>query len=159
MTRPPLGDPAMLLASAGGIGLLPTAPGTWGSLLGVVLAWLVADPLPLLAVCAALFIAGWFAADRVAMRSGVADPGFVVIDEVVGQALVLATAPHSLWAYATGFVLFRIADILKPWPIRFLEAKFLNGFGVMLDDVAAAVYAAAVLHLGLKIYLETAHAA
>ena len=158
MARPPLGDPAMLLASVGGVGLLPLAPGTWGSVVGVAVAWTVRDTQVLLAVCAALFVAGWWAAERVARRSGIADPGFVVIDEVVGQALVLALAPHNPWAYAAGFVLFRIADIVKPWPIRAIEAKFRNGFGIMVDDLAAAVYAAAVLALCLRVIPEASHA-
>jgi len=157
MVRPPLSDPAMLLASVGGIGLLPVAPGTWGSLVGVALAWVVPDLRALLLLCASLFAAGWWAAERVGRRSGIADPGFVVIDEVVGQALVLALAPHTLWAYAAGFVLFRIADIAKPWPIRRIEAKFRNGFGIMVDDIAAAVYAGAFLLLGLRISMETIH--
>ena len=157
MPRPPLGDSAMLVASVGGIGLLPLAPGTWGSLVGVALAWAVIDTRVLLVLCAVLFAAGWWAAKRVAERSGIADPGFVVIDEVVGQALGLASAPRTLWVCAVGFVLFRIADILKPWPIRRIEARFRNGFGIMIDDVAAAVYAGAALVLILKFYPEVPH--
>jgi phosphatidylglycerophosphatase A len=158
MARSPLGDPAMLLATAGGVGLLPLAPGTWGSLVGVAIAWAVRDPRLLLTLCVALFAAGWWAAERVVKRSGIADPGFVVIDEVVGQVLVLAVAPHTPWAYAAGFVLFRIADIIKPWPIRAIEAKFRNGFGIMADDLAATIYAAAVLALCLKFIPEAYHA-
>jgi len=158
MPRPSLREPAMLLASVGGIGLLPVAPGTWGSLVGVIIAWVVSDTRALLMLCAALFVAGWWAAERVAWESGIADPGFVVIDEVVGQALVLACAPRVLWAYAAGFALFRVADILKPWPIHGIEARFRNGFGIMIDDLAAAVYAGGILFLGLKFYLEASHA-
>ena len=160
MARPPLGDPAMLLATVGGVGLLPLAPGTWGSLVGVAVAWAVAavsGPLAVSALAGALFVAGWWAAERVAKRSGIADPGFIVIDEVVGQALVLAWVPPTPWAYALGFVLFRIADIVKPWPIRAVEQRFRNGFGVMADDVAAAVYAGLVLYLGLRINGQLTH--
>jgi phosphatidylglycerophosphatase A len=161
MARPPLGDPAMLLATVGGVGLLPVAPGTWGSLVGVAIAWVVGavgGPLTLLALAAGLFAAGCWAAEDVAKRSGIADPGFIVIDEVVGQALVLAWATATPWVYAAGFVLFRIADILKPWPIRAIERRFRNGFGVMADDVAAAVYAGIWLYLCLKVYGQLTHA-
>jgi phosphatidylglycerophosphatase A len=161
MGRPPLGDPAMLLATVGGVGLLPVAPGTLGSLVGVAVAWAVtavSGPLALLALATGLFAVGWWAAERVAGRSGIADPGFIVIDEVVGQALVLAWAPQTPWVYAAGFVLFRIADIVKPWPIRAIERRFRNGFGVMADDVAAAVYAGLGLYLGLRLYGQLAHA-
>ncbi|HYC12870.1 MAG TPA: phosphatidylglycerophosphatase A [Stellaceae bacterium] len=157
MPRPSLGDPAMLLATVGGVGLLPAAPGTCGSLVGVALAWALPAPHLLIPVCAILFTLGLWASEHVARRSGIADPGFIVIDEVVGQALVLALAPPSPWVYATGFVLFRIADIFKPWPIRDIETKFRNGFGIMVDDVAAAVYAGAALLIGLKIYPELTH--
>jgi phosphatidylglycerophosphatase A len=160
MARRPLGDPAMLLATVGGVGLLPVAPGTWGSLVGVAIAWVVgaaSGPLALLALATGLFAAGWWAAERVAARRAIADPGFIVIDEVVGQALVLAWVPPTPWAYAAGFILFRIADILKPWPIRAIERRFRNGFGVMADDVAAAVYAGIGLYLCLKIYGQLTH--
>lgn len=160
MARPPLGDPAMLLATVGGVGLLPVAPGTWGSLVGVAVAWAVATvsgPLAVSALAGVLFVVGWWAAERVAKRSGIADPGFIVIDEVVGQALVLAWVRPTPWVYALAFLLFRIADIVKPWPIRAIERQFRNGFGVMADDVAAAVYAGLMLYLCLKIYGQLTH--
>jgi len=154
MRSPPLSDPATLLATVGAAGLLPWAPGTWGSLVGVAFAWIVTgawNTPALVAACAILFLGGWWASERLARRSGIADPGFVVIDEVVGQALVLAIAPRTVWAYAAGFLLFRFFDILKPWPVHALERKFRNGFGIMIDDVAAASEAALVLYVGLKI--------
>ena len=145
----------MLLATAGGVGLLPWAPGTWGSLLAAILAWFL---LPLIgsmglaALAVLAFPLGWWAADRVAHASGIADPGFVVIDEVVGQWLVLALAPRTLISFGAGFVLFRVADIVKPWPIRALERHFRNGFGIMIDDVGAAVYAGLILYVSFKIF-------
>jgi phosphatidylglycerophosphatase A len=154
MARPPLSDPAMLLATAGGVGLIPWAPGTWGSLVGVGLAGLVASgfgSFTLLLLCLALFLAGWWAVARVARLSSIADPGFAVIDEVVGQSLVLAAVPPSITSYAGGFILFRLFDIAKPWPINAIERRFHNGFGVMADDLMAAVYAGAVLYAILKI--------
>lgn len=155
-----LRDPATFIATAGGVGLLPKAPGTWGSLVGVALAWIVVDlggPLPLLAIMSVLFVLGWWAADRVSRTTGIADPGFIVIDEVVGQALVLSIAPLTPMAYLVGFILFRIADILKPWPVRVLDQKIHSGFGVMIDDVAAAVYATIALALGLRLLGHYVH--
>ena len=76
---------------------------------------------------------------------GVHDPGAIVIDEVAGQWLTLAVAPLDPLAYLLGFVLFRIADVLKPWPASWLDRRVGGGFGVMIDDVAAAVYAGGVL--------------
>jgi len=155
MARPPLGDPAMLLATAGGAGLTPWAPGTSGSLVGVGLAWLVSTQFgagALAAVCAVLFLAGWWASERVVRASGIADPSYVVIDEVVGQGLVLATVAPTVERYAAGFLLFRLFDILKPWPVSATERRFRNGFGIMVDDVLAAVYAWLILYMSLKLF-------
>jgi len=155
MARPPLDNFAMLLATAGGTGLLPWAPGSFGSLAGVALAALMVPIFgvsALLVVCLILFLAGWWAAGRVAGVSAIADPGFVVIDEVVGQGLVLATVPPSIANYAGGFVLFRLFDIMKPWPINAVERRFRNGFGIMADDVMAAVYAGVGLYCTVKIF-------
>jgi phosphatidylglycerophosphatase A len=154
MARPPLNNLAMLLATAGGTGLLPWVPGSFGSLVGVALAVLVVPIFgisALLVVCLILFLAGWWAAGRVAGASGIADPGFVVIDEVVGQGLVLATVAPSIANYAGGFVLFRLFDIIKPWPINAVERRFRNGFGIMADDFMAAVYAGVGLYCIVKI--------
>jgi phosphatidylglycerophosphatase A len=144
----------MLLATAGGVGLIPWAPGTWGSLVGVGLAGLVVwgfGTLVLLPLCLALFLAGWWAVARVARLSGIVDPGFAVIDEVVGQSLALAAIPPSIAGYAGGFVLFRLFDIAKPWPISAVERRFRNGFGIMADDLMAAVYAGVILYIILKL--------
>jgi phosphatidylglycerophosphatase A len=154
MARPPLGDPAMLLATAGGVGLLPWAPGTWGSLVGVGLARLLVPNFGIvifLGLCVLLFLLGWWAAERVVRLSGIADPGYVVIDEVVGQGLVLAIVPPSLVYYAGGFLLFRLFDIAKLWPTSAVERRFRNGFGIMADDLIAAVQAGILFVLILKI--------
>jgi phosphatidylglycerophosphatase A len=140
----------MLLATWFGSGLLPGAPGTWGSLAALPFAWLIAlefGPLGMLVAALAAFIVGCWAADTVAKAGGVSDPGFVVIDEVAAQWLVLAAAPTHLVAYAAGFVLFRIADIVKPWPASWADRRIHGGLGIMLDDAFAAVYAGIVLLL------------
>ncbi|MEO0035014.1 MAG: hypothetical protein RLZZ501_1037 [Pseudomonadota bacterium] len=134
--------PFTLIATGFGVGLLPKAPGTWGSLLALPLAWGLAawGGQALLAQFAAgLFLVGWFVARDYVGRSGVQDPPEVVVDEVVGQWLVLVAAPLNPVSYAVGFVLFRLFDIWKPGPIGWLERKYDSGLGVMIDDVAAGV--------------------
>src|SRR6185437_13082870 len=111
--------PAHLIASWFGAGHLPRIPGTWGSLAALPFAWAIAaagGPAALAAAAGGTFFLGWWAAGRVSAERGIADPGSVVIDEVVGQWLVLAATPRHLVAYAVAFALFRAADIVKPWP-------------------------------------------
>lgn len=145
---PRLGEPAILLATWFAVGRLPWAPGTWGSLAALPLAWGIVATLgrPALAAAAVIvFLLGVWAAGVYERRSGAADPAAVVIDEVAGQWLVLLAVPaEALW-YALGFALFRLFDILKPWPVSLAERRFRGGFGVMIDDVVAAGYAALVL--------------
>jgi phosphatidylglycerophosphatase A len=146
----PLRHPAMLLATWFGSGLLPGAPGTWGSLAALPFAWLISmlfGPVGLLIAGFVAFVVGCWAADAVAKAGGVRDPGMVVIDEVAAQWLVLAAAPTNLVAYAAGFLLFRVADIVKPWPASWADRSVHGGLGIMLDDILAAVYAGGVLLL------------
>ena len=142
--------PAMLLATWFGAGLLPKAPGTWGSLAALPFAWLIErawGPLGLVVAALAVFAVGCWAAGAVARGGGIADPGYIVIDEVAGQFLTLAAAPPGIATYLVGFALFRIADIVKPWPASWADRSVHGGFGIMLDDAIAAVYAALVLYL------------
>jgi len=143
-----LRDPAVLLATGFGAGLLPKAPGTWGSLLALPLAWLIfeASGRAGLAVAAVLaFAIGVWASNVCIEKFETADPKQVVIDEIAGQWLVLLVVPPGWLAYALGFVLFRAFDIFKPWPVSWADREIKGGLGVMLDDVLAAGYAAAVL--------------
>jgi phosphatidylglycerophosphatase A len=78
-------------------------------------------------------------------KTGFEDPGAVVIDEVAGQWLVLAVAPLDVWYFAAAFVLFRVFDIAKPWPVSWADRRIKGGFGVMFDDILAGLYGAAVL--------------
>jgi phosphatidylglycerophosphatase A len=148
---PPLAHPAALLATCGGLGRLPGAPGTWASLAALPLAWLIAGfggaPALLLAT-AVVFAAGVWAAQWYVARSGQADPGAIVVDEVAGQWLTLLPVAPGPWEYAAGFLLFRLFDIAKPWPIRRLERSVPGGLGVMLDDVAAGLLGAVALSAG-----------
>lgn len=143
---------AHLLATWFGCGLSPVAPGTAGSLGAVVLAAIAARYLHWppwsmgVAAIAALPLAVW-AAGRASSDAGKEDPGFVVIDEVVGQWATLAGATASNWqALLAGFLLFRFFDIWKPAPVRQLE-KLHGGMGIVADDVMAGVYGALVLYV------------
>ena len=100
---------------------------------------------------AVVFVIGWWAAETVAKTSGVRDPSIVVIDEVCGQWLVLLAAPRDPIAWSLAFLLFRLFDVWKPWPVRWVDRNLKGGFGIMLDDVAAAGYAVLVLVVGLAI--------
>jgi phosphatidylglycerophosphatase A len=134
-----------------GIGLLPVAPGTWASLATLPCGWLIgahAGVFGLLAAGAIVFALGWWASDRLTRASGVGDPGFVIIDEIAGQLLVLAAAPRDWRWYGAAFLLFRLFDIWKPFPVSWCDRNVKGGFGVMLDDVVAALYALMLLGVG-----------
>ena len=146
--------PANVVATWFGVGLLPKAPGTWGSISALPLGWLIASfggQLSLAAAAGTLFVIGCLAAQSYGGANGNADAPEIVVDEVVGQWLTLAVVPPELFLYLAGFVLFRIADIVKPWPASLVDRKLKTGFGVMLDDVVAAAYAAIFLLMGLHI--------
>ncbi len=147
--------PAHLIAFGFGSGLAPKAPGTVGTLLGLPLFWLVATAAPDLPnriiLLVAAFLFGVWACARTGRALGVADHGGIVWDEIVAFALVLLFIPALpftpagwLWI-ALAFALFRLFDILKPWPISLADARLKNGFGVMFDDLLAAGYAIATL--------------
>jgi phosphatidylglycerophosphatase A len=138
----------VVLATWFGVGLIPIAPGTWGSLAALPCAWAIRSlwgVAGLAVAIAIVFFAGWWAAATVVKASGDNDPGFVVIDEVPAQWLVLLTASHDPLAWALAFLLFRIFDVWKPWPVRWADQHVKGGLGVMLDDIAAASYALLVL--------------
>ena len=87
-----------------------------------------------------------------AHASGSEDPGFIVVDEVAAQWLVLVAAPLDWRAYLAAFLLFRAFDIVKPWPVRAIERRVAGGVGIMLDDVAAALYAILLLFIGEGVF-------
>ena len=126
-----------------GLGLAPRAPGTFGTLLGLPLFWLLADsswPLYLGAVFL-LFGLGCWAARRAELELGRHDAPEVVIDEVVGYLVTMFLAPALPGAMIWGFVFFRLFDILKPWPVSWADRRLSGSLGVMLDDVLAGIYA------------------
>jgi phosphatidylglycerophosphatase A len=133
---------ALLIATCGSIGFVPVAPGTAGSAAGVALFYLVsafdvawAEPV----VIVALFAAGVWAASSAEQQLGGTDPGPVVIDEVVGMLITLAWIPVTPLGALVGFLIFRVLDVVKPWPSRQLESLH-GGLGIMADDAMAAVY-------------------
>jgi phosphatidylglycerophosphatase A len=143
--------PAALIATGFGTGLLPIGPGSWGSLAALLSGWFMiayAGQAVLAAAALIAFAVGWWASARVAQASGLADPRFIVIDEIAAQWLVLLATPLEHRWYAAAFLLFRLFDILKPWPIRVIERRVAGGLGVMLDDVMAALYAVVLLLIG-----------
>ena len=149
LARQVLTDPVHILAFGFGTGLAPFAPGTVGSLLGVLLAWLTLD-LGLIAqigVAIGLSVAGIWICGESARRLGIHDHGGIVWDEIAGMYVTLLVAPFTLSAWILGFLLFRAFDIVKPWPIRDLDHRLGGGLGIMLDDLVAALYAAILLAL------------
>jgi len=144
---------ATLIATFFGIGRMRPGPGSWGSAATVALWAAAASVLPStlripVAIALALLVTliGIPAATQVARASGVKDPQFVVIDEVAGQLIALIAAPLAWKTFLTGFILFRAFDIVKPPPVRQLE-RLPEGTGIVLDDVAAGIYALVVMQL------------
>jgi phosphatidylglycerophosphatase A len=144
---------ARVVATAFGSGYSPFAPGTAGSAVGVLLFWpLAASAWPWqLGACVLVLVVGVAAAGRVARSLGIEDPGLVVIDEVAGQWITLLGLPFTPAVAAAGFLLFRIMDVVKPWPARDLE-RLHGGWGIMADDVMAGVYAHLALRAGLLVF-------
>lgn len=135
--------PAALLSTWFGTGLLPLAPGTWGSLAALPVAWVLAlrfGPWAVVAAAVLSFVLGLAAVKGYLARSRETDPGPVVIDEVSGQLLAVAPAGLDPIAFALGFILFRVFDILKPWPLGVMERGLPGALGVMADDTGAAIY-------------------
>lgn len=146
----PLRHPAALIATAFGVGLLPVAPGTWASLATLPLAWLLdhfAGRGSLVVAGIVIAAIGVWASQVYVAHHRAQDPGEIVVDEVAAQLLTLAAVPLTLFSLIAGFLLFRLFDIVKPWPVSWADRKVKGGLGVMLDDLLAAGYAALCLVL------------
>ena len=144
-----LRSPTLLLAFGFGSGLSPKAPGTVGTVAAIPLWWLLAQ-LPLqsyLLIVALAAIVGIVICGRAAEKLGVHDHGGIVWDEFVGFWIAMAALPVTWNSLLFGFVLFRLFDIFKPWPISWLDKKVSGGFGIMIDDVIAGLAAAAVIYV------------
>ena len=153
----PFLNPANLLATWFGAGLVPVAPGTFGSIAAIPFAWLitlVGGHLSLLASSIALFFVGWWAANRFISLETDSDPAPVVIDEVAGQWLTLSVVPLDPWSYVIAFVLFHIFDVVKPWPISWADKSVKGGLGIMLDDTLAAIYAGTMVFILAEILMD-----
>lgn len=143
-----LSHPAHFIALGFGSGLAPKAPGTFGSLAAIPLFWVLVHAIPattpLFIFIGISFLIGIWSCSIAGKHLGVSDHGGIVWDEIVAMWMILAFIPAGWFAWLTAFALFRFFDILKPWPIRQFDASLKGGFGVMLDDVLAAVYALAI---------------
>lgn len=149
LTRLSLKNPVHFLALGFGSGLAAKAPGTFGTLAAIPLYLLMAQ-LPLawyLGLTLLSVLAGIYICDKAAKDMGVHDHGAIVWDEVAGLLITMIAAPAGWVWLLVGFGLFRFFDIIKPWPIRWLDAKVEGGFGIMIDDVLAGVFA----FIGLQI--------
>lgn len=144
---------ARLVATAGGLGDAPVAPGTVTSLpVALAVWWIAPGPAGLLALTAAVTVVGIWAAGREEARVGVRDPSTIVVDEVAGMLVALVAVPAGLgWALAA-FFLFRAFDVWKPWPIDRLQ-DLPGGWGVVSDDLLAGVYANLLLQLAHLVLL------
>lgn len=129
-----------MIATAGGAGFAPFAPGTAGSLLAALLLWLIPFSQVLLgAALLGVTLAGIWAGGRIERLSGQKDPGLIVIDEVAGMMLAVVALPRTLGVLLVAFFCFRVLDVLKPFPVR--EAQSLpGGLGVVVDDLVAGAY-------------------
>lgn len=141
----------ILVAIATGfwVGTMPKAPGTWGSL-AALLPWLLIRGFTLpvyLLVLVAVFIIGFFAAGSAEKILDRADAGPIVIDEILGMFITLTLAPDHPVAWILGFLLFRLFDIWKPFPVSWFDQNIHGGLGIMMDDVMAGLYALVCLQL------------
>ncbi|OOS02059.1 phosphatidylglycerophosphatase A [Canicola haemoglobinophilus] len=145
LSRISLTNPIHFLALGLGSGLIRPAPGTWGTLAGLIVGWLLLQVMSAFsfAITTALcFLLGCYLCQKTADDMGVHDHGSIVWDEFVGIFIVLLAIPDlSLLWCSIAFITFRFFDILKPYPIRYFDHKLESGFGIMLDDVLAAMYA------------------
>jgi len=146
--------PSSLLATWFGAGLLPWAPGTWGSLAALPFGWLLfwlSGPFGLLAATVVVFVVGLWAAHGYEQALAVKDPGVIVIDEVAGQWLTLLAAGLAAGSLKPvgvllAFLLFRVFDVVKPWPVGWADRHLKGAFGIMADDIIAGIYAAAAVY-------------
>ena len=150
-----ISHPTHFLSLGFGSGLTPKAPGTFGTLVGMPMFWLISRySLSIqLMVISCLFLIGIYCGAKTGKALGVADHGAIVWDEIVAIMLVLAFTPTHWFWWLIAFALFRLFDIWKPFPIRQFDAKFKGGFGVMFDDLLAGIYAIAGLKILLWIYV------
>jgi phosphatidylglycerophosphatase A len=144
-----LKDPIQLLAVGFGSGLTPKAPGTFGTLAAIPFFLILSllTPVIYFVVVLVLSIAGIYICQKAATYAGVHDHGAIVWDEFIGYFITMFMIPVSWQSILMGFVIFRLFDILKPWPISIADKKLHGGFGIMFDDVLAGLFSLAIMHI------------
>lgn len=150
----PLNKLIIFLATGFYAGYIPIAPGTAGSLVGIGL-YLLLNGLPpayYLLIISFLFIFGVYISNEAEALFKKKDPSHVVFDEIIGMLVTMILIPSGIGWIVAGFFLFRFFDILKPYPIRDIEKRMNGGIGIMLDDVAAGIYANVLLQ-GVRLYV------
>jgi phosphatidylglycerophosphatase A len=154
MAKPPIPstvwtNPIHFLAFGFGAGTLPFAPGTWGTVIAIPLYLLVAHTSLLIysIITLIIIVAGIWICDVAEKASGVRDHSGIVWDEIAGFFVTMLAAPKGIIWIAIGFILFRIFDVWKPQPIRWVDQHVDGGLGIMVDDIIAAVYAWIILQL------------
>ena len=144
----------MLCTGFGG-GFLPRVPGTWGSLLGIGLWWVVFHELgpaeSILVVGLAIGFA-WRVIRQTCRAYNIDDEPAIVIDESVGQWIALLWVPRSLWVVCLAFLLFRFLDITKPWPVSWADRSVRGPLGILLDDVIAGIATCVVAHVVVRVF-------
>lgn len=153
-TPPPVPDsvwqkPSHFIAFGFGAGAIPVAPGTFGTLIAVPF-YLLMQPLShhmYLFLLLLIIIGSSWLCDKISNEIGVEDHQGMCLDEIVGYLVTMYGAPFGLKWMVIGFILFRLFDIWKPWPIKQVDERVKNGFGMILDDVLAGIYALIVLHI------------
>ncbi len=145
---------SQLVATVGPFGWLPVAPGTWGSAIAAVIWWYLSSialiPMEIAIIVVLLPIAVWSAHVTEKVLGHDAKP--IVIDEVVGQWITLLFAPRQVYLYLIGFILFRVFDVLKPFPV-YQSQRLPGGFGIVTDDALAGLYAGVTLLILQKVFL------
>jgi phosphatidylglycerophosphatase A len=139
----------LFLATGFGVGYSPVAPGTLGTLIAIPVYYFLSEipsPLNEITLIGFLFLSVWVS-ENAERLFGKKDDQRIVIDEIIGFLITMLWVPKTIRFVMIGFFLFRVFDILKPFPIRRLEKRFKGGFGVVLDDVAAGVYVNVVLQI------------
>ncbi len=144
-----LSDPVHFLALGFGSGLAPKAPGTFGTLAAIPVYLLLSGlSLPVYgAIVALVCLFGIYICGKAATDAGVHDHGAIVWDEIAGYLITMLMLPATWQTIITGFILFRIFDIFKPWPISYIDKHCHGGVGIMLDDIIAGFLALACMHL------------
>jgi phosphatidylglycerophosphatase A len=142
---------AIIIATAGGSGYAPVAPGTMGTIVAVGFYWLIkwwhVPEVGYILIAIMTTLLGIWAAKYAGRHFGQIDAGQIVIDEVAGFLVTMIASPFSWPAIIVGFTLFRLLDIYKPWPARYFDRQVANNWGVILDDVAAGLYGCLILQL------------